>query len=40
MTMGFSKISAKDVVNDLSESQLKLIIKILGRERSINIAKI
>ena len=40
MTMGFSKISAKDVVNDLSESQLKLIIKILGEEKDAsNIAK-
>ncbi len=32
MSMGLSKISAEDVVNNLSESQLKLIIKVLGEE--------
>ena len=33
MTMGLSDISAQDVVNNLSELQLKSIIKILGEER-------
>ena len=32
MVMGLSNISAKDVINDLSEAQLKEI-KILGEER-------
>ena len=40
MTMGLSDISAQDVVNNLSESQFKLIIKILGDERDASkIAK-
>ena len=33
MTMGLTNISAQDVVNNLSETQLKLIIKILGEEK-------
>ena len=33
MSMGLSSISAQKVINDLSETQLKLIIKILGEER-------
>ncbi len=32
MTMGLSKISAQETINNLSETQLKLIIKILGEE--------
>ena len=40
MTMGLSDISAKDVVNNLSEKELKLIIKILGEEKEASkIAK-
>ncbi len=40
MTMGFSNISAQDVVNNFSELQLKLIIKILGEEHEASkIAK-
>ena len=40
MTMGLSNISAKDVINKLSEEQLKLIIKILGEEKEASkIAK-
>ena len=40
MTMGLSDISAQDVVNNLSELQLKSIIKILGEEREASrIAK-
>ena len=34
MTMGLTDISAEDAINQLSESDLKLIIKIFG-ERSI-----
>ena len=33
MSMGLSQISAQDVINNLSELDLKLIIKILGEER-------
>ena len=33
MTMGLNEISALDVVNNLSEKDLKLIIKILGDEK-------
>ncbi len=40
MTMGLSDISVQEVVNNLSESQLKLIIKVLGEEREASrIAK-
>ena len=40
MTMGLSDISAQEVVNNLSEKQLKLIIKILGEEKEASkIAK-
>ena len=38
--MGLSDISAKDVVNNLSEGDLKLVIKIFGEEReAAKIAK-
>ena len=33
MSMGLSNISAEEVVNNLNESQLRLIIKILGEEK-------
>ena len=33
MTMGLTNISAQDVINNLTEIQLKLIIKILGEEK-------
>tara|TARA_Y100000591_G_C21836873_1_gene703087 strand:- start:480 stop:1490 length:1011 start_codon:yes stop_codon:yes gene_type:complete len=40
MTMGISDISAKEVVNNMSEKQLRLIIKILGEEKDASkIAK-
>ena len=40
MSMGLSKISAQDVINNLSELNLKLIIKILGEEKeAARIAK-
>ena len=40
MSMGLNEISAKDVINNLSELELKLIIKILGEEReAARIAK-
>ena len=40
MTMGLSNISAQDVINNLSETKLKLIIKILGEEKEASkIAK-
>ena len=40
MTMGLNETSALDVVNNLSELDLKLIIKILGEEKEANkIAK-
>ena len=40
MSMGLNKISAKEVVNNLSELDLKLIIKILGEEKEASrIAK-
>ena len=40
MSMGLSKISAQDVVNNLSELNLKQIIKILGEEKEASkIAK-
>ena len=40
MSMGLNKISAQEVVNNLSELDLKLIIKILGEEKEASrIAK-
>ena len=40
MTMGLSNISAQDVINNLSETKLKLIIKIFGEEKEASkIAK-
>ncbi len=40
MTMGLNEISALDVINNLSETDLKLIIKILGEEKeAYKIAK-
>ena len=40
MCMGFNKISAQDVINQLSELELKLIIKIFGEEKEASkIAK-
>ena len=40
MTMGLNEISALDVINNLSEKNLKLIIKILGEEKEASrIAK-
>ena len=40
MSMGLSNTSAQEVVNNLCESQLKLIIKILGEEKEASkIAK-
>ena len=40
MTMGLSKISAEEVVNNFSENQIKSIIRILGEEKdSSNIAR-
>ena len=40
MTMGLNKISALEVVNNLSEEDLRLIIKILGDEKEASkIAK-
>ena len=40
MTMGLSDISAQEVINNLSETDLKLIIKILGEEKDASrIAK-
>ncbi len=40
MSMGLSQISAKDVINNLSEINLKLIIKVLGEEKEASrIAK-
>ncbi len=40
MAMGLNKISAFDVINNLSEKDLKLVIKILGDERDASkIAK-
>ena len=40
MTMGLTDVSAEEVVNNLSESQLNLIIKIFGDEKeSSKIAK-
>ena len=40
MTMGLNDISAKDVINNLSELELKLIIKIFGEEKeAAKIAK-
>ena len=40
MTMGLNEISAQDVVNNLSELDLKLIIKIFGEEKeAARIAK-
>ena len=40
MTMGLNEISALDAINNLSEIDLKLIIKILGDEKEASkIAK-
>ena len=40
MTMGLSSFSAQEAINSLSESELKLIIKILGEEKDASkIAK-
>ena len=40
MTMGLSDISAQEVINNLSEKDLKLIIKVLGEEKDASrIAK-
>ncbi len=40
MTMGLNEISALDVINNLSETHLKLVIKILGDEKEASkIAK-
>ena len=40
MTMGLNEISALDVINNLSEIELKLVIKILGEEKDASqIAK-
>ena len=40
MSMGLNEISAQDVINNLSELELKLIIKILGEEKEASrIAK-
>jgi 16S rRNA (cytosine1402-N4)-methyltransferase len=40
MTMGLNEISAQDVINNLSELELKLIIKIFGEEKeAARIAK-
>ena len=33
MTMGLNNFSAQDAINELSETQLKLIIKVLGEEK-------
>ena len=33
MTMGLNEISALDALNNLSEANLKLVIKILGDEK-------
>ena len=35
MSMGLSTISAQDVINNLSETKLKLIIKILGEKKKL-----
>ncbi len=40
MSMGLSNLSAKDAINNLSQEQLKLIIKVLGEEKEASrIAK-
>ena len=40
MSMGLTNLSAQKVINTLSESNLKLIIKVLGEEREASkIAK-
>ena len=40
MTMGLNEITALEVVNNLSEKDLKLVIKILGDEKEASkIAK-
>jgi len=40
MTMGLNEITALDVINNLSETDLKLVIKILGEEKeAFKIAK-
>ena len=40
MSMGLSSFSAQEAINNLSESHLKLIIKILGEEKEASkIAK-
>ncbi len=37
MTMGLNEITALDVINNLSEKELKLVIKILGEEKEASI---
>ena len=37
MNMGMSDISAQKAINNLSENQLRLIIKILGEEKEASI---
>ena len=37
MTMGLNEISALEAVNNLSEVELKLVIKILGDEKEGSI---
>tara|TARA_B100001248_G_scaffold155549_1_gene117113 strand:- start:26991 stop:28001 length:1011 start_codon:yes stop_codon:yes gene_type:complete len=37
MNMGFSNLSAEDAVNNLSQEELKLVIKILGEEKEASI---
>ena len=40
MTMGLNEVSALEVVNSLSEKNLKLIIRVLGEEKeAAKIAK-
>ena len=40
MTMGLSDLSAEEAVNNLSESQLRSVLKILGEEKeATNIAR-
>ena len=40
MSMGLSKLSAQDVINNLSEKKLRLIIKTFGEEKDASkIAK-
>ena len=37
MTMGLNEITALDAINNLSEKELKLVIKILGEEKEASI---